>query len=567
MYQVSFNSMAESLSAKPTLLGLYLRNYAANFSGNIIIVILNFFTPLAIFEEWRATLTAGFWIAIFFALLSVFLFVTLLQYIAQRPIYSMIKVIHLGATPESALNHEAGRRLLNLPFIIALINISVWIVFTALFMPVMHSLINMTVASFFYGFFRLIMIGIIASFISFFLIDDFCRKNLVPIFFPEGRLAIVQGTAKISILRRIRVLFGIGTNALMIMLIGTLAFAVWEIQDASVSVGQFGKQILAFTIVLCLIFIVISLCLNFLVGKSILKPIKDMMRVVKKVQHGDFHQKVQVVSNDELGILADGMNEMTEGLIERDRMRESLDLAKEVQQALLPPAPPKIEGLDIAAHIIYCDETGGDYYDFFKDHHISQRQISVIIADVSGHGVPSALLMASARAFFRQRSDMPGSISNIVTDVNRQIVIDVRESGGFMTLFYLTIDMQNRCLQWVRAGHDPAFIYDPETDTFEQLRGSGIALGIDDRYEYEEYRREKLAKGQIVVLGTDGIWEAQNAKGERFGKQPIFRIIRKYSDEDARGLLTACLFHLEKFRDGVPPEDDVTLIVIKITQQ
>ena len=70
-----------------------------------------------------------------------------------------------------------------------------------------------------------------------------------------------------------------------------------------------------------------------------------------------------------------------------------------------------------------------------------------------------------------------------------------------------------------------------------------------------------------MVLGTDGIWEAENAKGERFGKEPIFRIIRKYSDEDAKGLLTACLFSLEKFRDGLKPEDDVTLIVIKITQE
>jgi len=557
--------MAESPQAMPSLSGLYVRNYVANFSGNFIIVILNFFTPLAVFKEWRASLLEGFWLVVPIAILSVFLFVTLLQYLVQRPISSMAKMIHLGEKPEGVLKEKAGRRLLNLPFVIAINNVSMWIAVTALLMPVMYFLIDMTVASFFYGFFRIVMIGIIASFISFFLIDDYCRKNLVPLFFSEGRLALVPGAFKISILRRIRVLFGIGTNALMILLVGTLAFAVWEIKDSPVSAGEFGQQMLAFTVVLCLIFIVISLCLNFLIGKSILKPIKDMMDVVKKVQQGDFHQKIQVVSNDELGILGDGMNEMTEGLIERDRLRESLDLAKEVQQALLPLAPPTIEGLDIAAQIIYCDETGGDYYDFFIDHKSSRRKISVVVGDVSGHGVPSALLMASARAFFRQRSALSGSIGSIVTDVNRQLVIDVQESGGFMTLFYLTVDMQNNRFVWVRAGHDPALLYNPESETFEELRGSGTALGIDDSYEYEEYRRERLAKGQIVVLGTDGIWEAENSKGERFGKEPIFRIIRKYSDEDAKGLLTACLFSLEKFRDGVPPEDDVTLIVIKIT--
>ena len=90
-----------------------------------------------------------------------------------------------------------------------------------------------------------------------------------------------------------------------------------------------------------------------------------MMRVVGKVRDGDFHQKVRVVSNDELGDLGDGMNEMTVGLIERDQIRQSLYLAKEVQQALLPRSAPDINGLDIASASVYCDETGGDYYDFF----------------------------------------------------------------------------------------------------------------------------------------------------------------------------------------------------------
>ncbi len=86
-----------------------------------------------------------------------------------------------------------------------------------------------------------------------------------------------------------------------------------------------------------------------------------LRNLVYKVRDGNFHQKVQVVSNDELGVLGDGMNEMTEGLIERDRMRRSLYLAKEVQQALLPRTDPRLKGLDIASTIVYCDETGGDY--------------------------------------------------------------------------------------------------------------------------------------------------------------------------------------------------------------
>jgi sigma-B regulation protein RsbU (phosphoserine phosphatase) len=92
-----------------------------------------------------------------------------------------------------------------------------------------------------------------------------------------------------------------------------------------------------------------------------------------------------------------------------------------------------------------------------------------------------------------------------------------------------------------------------------------MALGIDGQHPYKHYTREDLIAGQIILMGTDGIWEARNSKGEMFGKKTLYRIIKQYSYTDAKGLLTACLFALDKFRDGVKPEDDVTLVVIKVT--
>jgi sigma-B regulation protein RsbU (phosphoserine phosphatase) len=149
--------------------------------------------------------------------------------------------------------------------------------------------------------------------------------------------------------------------------------------------------------------------------------------------------------------------------------------------------------------------------------------------------------------------------------VNRLLVHGVADSGGFMTLFFLNIDRLNRKLTWVRAGHDPAVFYDPRTGAIEELRGSGMAMGIDGDHDYQQFTREDLNPGQIILMGTDGIWEAQNSKGEMFGKDTIYRIIEQYSDTDAKGLLTACRYALDKFRDGVKTEDDVTLVVIKVT--
>ncbi len=556
-------------SKQTRLTGLYVRNFLANFAGNCIIILLNIFTPLAVYENWKAYLWQGGgiggWVHIPIALILVVGIVIGLQYRIQRPISTGLRQLDSGKKLDAKVLAQAKRRLVNLPSILWWTNLIVWIVLTSLFMPLMYSLIDMTIPSFFYGFFRLLMIGLIASFISFFLIDHYCRTKLIPVFFPAGRLAAVPGTIKISILRRIRVLWGAGTNAPMVLLVGTIGFAVWEVQDYAVSAGQFGKEVLAFTIAVCLIFIFISLILNFLAGRSILQPIKEMMRVVDNVRDGDFHQKVRVLSNDELGDLGDGMNEMTEGLIERDQMRQSLYLAKEVQQALLPRSVPNIKGLDIASTSVYCDETGGDYYDFFITDKPDASRISVVVGDVSGHGISSALLMTTARAFLRQRSAQPGKIAAVVSDVNRLLCHDVADSGGFMTLFYLDIDCQNRKLRWVRAGHDPAVFYDPRAATIEELRGSGMAMGIDADHAYEQYSKEDLACGQIILVGTDGIWEAQNPRGHMFGKETINRIIRQYSDTDAKGLLTACLYALDKFRDGVKPEDDVTLVVIKIT--
>ena len=227
------------------LIGLYVRNLLANFIGNFIVVLLNIFTPLAVYENWKAFLWQGGWrggwitIPIILALVS--MFVIGLQSRIQRPILIGLRQLQSGNEIDAALLEKAKRRLVNLPFILGLTNLITWIVLTCLLMPLMYLLIDMTISSFFYGFFRLVMIGLVASFVSFFLIDAYTRDKLIPIFFPEGHLAAGRGTIKISILRRIRVLFGVGTNAPMILLVGTIGFAVWEVQDYAISAGQFGN--------------------------------------------------------------------------------------------------------------------------------------------------------------------------------------------------------------------------------------------------------------------------------------------------------------------------------------
>jgi sigma-B regulation protein RsbU (phosphoserine phosphatase) len=282
------------------------------------------------------------------------------------------------------------------------------------------------------------------------------------------------------------------------------------------------------------------------------------------VRNGDFSKKVRVTSNDEIGYTGDVINEMTEGLKERDRMRHSLELAKEVQQNFMPKSDPRVIGLDIAGRSRYCERTGGDYYDYLEKSRSESGKIGVVIGDVSGHGISAALLMATVRSALRQRVLSGGDVGQIVSDVNCQLSRDVEDSGRFMTLFYCEVDMRNRCIHYVRAGHEPAILYDPETETFEELKGGGIALGVEENWQYEKNQRTGLKNGHIMVLATDGIWEAHNARGEMFGKDAFYEIIHRHATESANQILESVYSELTSYQIGVAPEDDVTMVVIKI---
>ena len=244
--------------------------------------------------------------------------------------------------------------------------------------------------------------------------------------------------------------------------------------------------------------------------------------------------------------------------------KKALALAGEVQKSLLPQEKPVVKGLDIAGKNVSCDEIGGDYFDFIWRPNSKKGPFSVVVGDISGHGVDSALLMTTARAFLRMRASQPGTISQIVTAMNRHLTRDVLESGRFMTLFYMTIDMDKNFIDWVRAGHDPALMYDPRRDEFEELKGSGVALGVNETFDYKENNRRGLSNGQIIAIGTDGIWEAVNKEGEMFGKERFRGIIRKNAHAGASDILNAVYSELNLFTRGQRSEDDITLVVVKI---
>jgi sigma-B regulation protein RsbU (phosphoserine phosphatase) len=258
--------------------------------------------------------------------------------------------------------------------------------------------------------------------------------------------------------------------------------------------------------------------------------------------------------NNFIGIMA-FVTDMTEH-------KKAMALAGEVQKSLLPTTQPDINGFDIAGKSQSCDEIGGDYFDFIMQGQ-SKGPVNVVVGDITGHGVDAALFMTTARGFLRMRVAQPGNAAQIITDMNQHLSKDVLESGRFMTLFFISLNPDSGSLQWVRAGHDPAMVYDPETDTFENLMGKGAALGMDDTLSYSEQSYTNLTKKKIIVLGTDGIWESMDSQGDMFGKERLKKAIRENADKDAKSIVESVFKSIREFTAGQKPLDDITLVIIK----
>lgn len=295
--------------------------------------------------------------------------------------------------------------------------------------------------------------------------------------------------------------------------------------------------------------------------------------VLEQVSNGDLNGAVPVLTNDEFGYIAGHTNTMIDGLRDRMRMREGLIVAREVQQNLLPGKAPHISGVHIFGRSYYSDETGGDLYDFYEHAGPDGEHVGIVVGDVSGHGVGPALLMATARAMFRLRMEQQIPLAQCMTDVNRLLARDLFGSGRFMTALAMLVHKATGAVEICSAGHDPAIFYDPVANVFREVGGKGLALGVDPDWRYESVRQPALAPGELLVVGTDGIWETSSPGEEMFGKERFREVVREYGREPKSGgaatcedweaLWTRLLDVLEKHRGGAALDDDITMVILE----
>jgi sigma-B regulation protein RsbU (phosphoserine phosphatase) len=536
---------------------MFVANGIANFIGVLLSNALELTTQEPYPKEFLEYPIVHWTDALFSPFAFSFVFVMTLLY--EKPIRHYLNALFKRTSIPQNLKLKARQRLLNEPFVLIALDFSMWVL-SAIIWAAIHWTYDSGAQLVQRALYNSLSIGLITVTVAFFLLEHLLQKQLAPYFFPDGGLSAIPKTLRIRIRTRlVALLFACNLIPLIsvILKINRIsgsqqepALALEKLQSA-INIGA-------------LIFIGVGICLTILVSRNLSIPFRDIIQTLRRIRNGRFDRQVQVFSNDEIGYTGDAINEMTKGLIERERMQQSLNLAKEVQQNLLPKNNLKVNGFDIAGKSVYCDETGGDYYDFIVIDDAAEQKIGVAIGDVSGHGIPSALLMATVRSSLRQRAHLPGSTAKIISDVNRLLVQDVEDSGQFMTMFFLAIDTATRQLEWVRAGHDPGIVYDPGLDSFSELGGSGIALGVDAEWIYEDNKKTDFSNGQIIFLSTDGIWEARNKKGEMLGKEPILNAIRQNASSEATLIIDAIFDILDKFIGEVKLEDDITSVVIKM---
>ncbi|MEM6504400.1 MAG: SpoIIE family protein phosphatase [Planctomycetota bacterium] len=324
-----------------------------------------------------------------------------------------------------------------------------------------------------------------------------------------------------------------------------------------------AKRTRSNTLMVGLAVVLLTLVLGYLVSRKISRPVIQLEGHLKQVGAGEFDQKIDLRGTQEFAHLSETVNQMSADLRERIELRRSLAMAMEVQQSLLPDTLPSVEGLQIAGTSNYCDQTGGDYYDFLSLSGNTDQTISIVVGDVMGHGIAAAMLMATARGILRSRCCEPGTTGELIGHLNEQLV-QVTQGQRFMTMIMASVDASTRRVSWASAGHDMPFIYDPGRQAFIDLEGGGLPLGVMQEESYEEYVTEPLPPGTIIAFMTDGVFEARNKAEALYGKGRIKQILKANHAESAKTIAAKLEQDLDQFQAGTLQEDDITFVIVKL---
>lgn len=253
---------------------------------------------------------------------------------------------------------------------------------------------------------------------------------------------------------------------------------------------------------------------------------------------------------------------MHKEIVEQQKLKRDLELASQIQMSLLPKKPPNISGYQISSFFKPARMVGGDYFDFLVR---GDNKIIGIIGDISGKGMPAAIMMATARSIIRSESLQPSfDISNAIFRINNLICDDIYR-GRFLTLLYFVLRPEINELVFVSAGHNPLLYYNSKKGKLEELATGGIPLGLR---KGENYHAQviRLNENDFIFVYTDGLTEARNKNGEEFGENRLKEILLKYADKDSGEINEAVFIEWKAFTTDASQHDDTTFFTLKFKE-
>lgn len=331
--------------------------------------------------------------------------------------------------------------------------------------------------------------------------------------------------------------------------------------------GMMRNMFIIVLIIVLASFIVIYNMLDRILNR----PISALASKTKEIGRGNLDTVIETKNNDEIGELGAVINKMTSDIKlhienlnvvtkENERIRSELEIAAKIQHEMLPVLKMNNEGYDIYAEMIPCREVGGDFYDAFL---VGGKSLCVVIADVSGKGVPAALFMANAKTTVKTFAETGFSPSEIFTKANKQLS-DGNKTRMFVTAFLGILNLTTGEFKYVNAGHNPPLIM-RDGRSFEYLEtDSGLVLAVSKNATYTE-STVQLEYGDKIFLYTDGVTETFNPKNETFGEEKLQNALNEYKDAGLVEMTAEIKKMLGSFADGAPVHDDVTMLSVEVT--
>ncbi|MDO8494749.1 MAG: SpoIIE family protein phosphatase, partial [Deltaproteobacteria bacterium] len=250
--------------------------------------------------------------------------------------------------------------------------------------------------------------------------------------------------------------------------------------------------------------------------------------------------------------------DLTEKVQETERLRSQMEIARQIQQSLLPKATPAMKGLALRGVLIPAERVSADYFDFFE---LEKNKIGICVADISGHTVGGALLVAALRSTLRAQALQKKSPKVVVGDVNQVHYQDLLHTEQFLSLVYAEYDNATQELVFTNAGHPPPLLL-RQNGAHKFLSTKDFIIGLDAKLKFHE-AKVKLSKGDMIVFYTDGLLVARNKNGEAFGEKRLVAAMQKNGAKTADAILNELLLVWKSFIGGIKPKDDVTLVVLK----